>query len=217
MTSVVVKANERVAYVGKTGSGKTFLARHVLAPIRRLVVFDPKATLGGPEWNLESGREAERRLLRGGDARIRIRAPLDDDWTPYLRMVWEARNVTLYIDEVYALVPEGKRAPAEFNALYTRGREMGIGVHASTQRPRSIPAVTLTEAEWLFVFRVARPEDRNYVAGFGDEQGLMKGLPRDEHGFWTYKATWRKPIYTPRFQARRAIPTTTGEKVEVGA
>jgi hypothetical protein len=214
MPQILIRPDQRVTYLGKTESGKTYLARHVLTNRERLIVLDPKGTLGKPEWNLETGDWGKRQLLRGRKARIRVPYPLNGDWRPWLDLAWKARDVTVYIDEVYGVVPAGKRPPDEFVALYTRGRELGISVHAASQRPVWIPQFVLSEADWLFVFRLSRPQDRKYVAGFGDETGDMERPIRDAHGFWTYHQAWRHAVYTPRYVAKNIQQTPRGTRIE---
>jgi hypothetical protein len=204
MPAIAVQSNQRVALVGKTASGKTYFARHLCAPLPRLIVFDPKGTLNTPEWNLGSGGDVIRRLKAGKPGRLRVPAPFNGDWTPYLRLVWSLKNITLYIDEIYGVIEPGHKPPAEFSALYTRGRELGIGVWGATQRPVWVPIFCLSEAEWLFVFRLSMKSDRQRLMEFGDESGMLGNPIRDEHGFMTYNPAWRKPIYTPRYLAPKA-------------
>jgi len=201
-----IKANDRVAIIGKTGTGKTYFARVLLRPIARQIVIDSKGEMDPTEWGLEtvSDRWSEstpliRRFLRGENVRLRFRAPMNGDYTPILELVWAGKDVTLYVDEVLQLVPERRPAPHLFDALYTRGRSAGIGVWASAQRPRAIPPNVIGQAEWLFAFRVSRPEDRKYLAQYADEyETLARPIP-DPHGFYTYHASWPRAVYTPRY------------------
>src|SRR5688572_32003640 len=123
MTDLEIWANERTALVGKTGSGKTFLAQWLLRPIHRLIVLDPKSTLDRPEWNLEDwNEETVKKMLNGEPGRVRVKPPLNGDWTPFLKAAYEMGNVTVYIDEVYGVVDPGSKPPRMLTALYTRGR-----------------------------------------------------------------------------------------------
>lgn len=201
MATIRVKSNERVALVGKTRSGKTYFARHLCAPLDRLVVFDSKGTLGGRDWNLSSHESTWRALKRGEAGRYRIVGDVGMDWRPWLRELWRMRPITLYIDELLAVVPRGHKAPTELDALYTRGGELGIGVWAGMQRPRWVPPFALSEAEWIFLFRVAKKSDRQAISEFGDDEEIMMQPIRDEHGFYIYRQGWRRPRYLPRYQA----------------
>lgn len=196
---IVIKTNERIANVGKTNSGKTYLAEHITAPMPRLVALDGKNVLGKPGWNLDSSEQAMRALRRGQNARVRIVETEQQDWDYWLDLVWEMGNTFVYIDEMLALTAGNGTASKSLKRLYQMGREKRIGVMASTQRPKSVPAVMFSEAEWLFVFRVSRKDDRKYLTEFGDEYETMMEPIRDEHGFYVYNQTWRRPRYLPKF------------------
>ena len=214
---IIIKPNQRVAYVGKTNSGKTFLARHILLPFPRLIVFDSKGTMNLTEWKLSDSDATKRALKRGEPGRLWVPTPPGNDWTRWLDFIWEIRNVTLYVDEMMAVVPPRKSAPDQLNSLYTRGREFGIGVHASMQRPAWVPPFTLSEAEWLFVFRLSRAADRKAVSDFGDEYETMRNPVPDEHGFFIYNQTWRRPRYLKRFNASSVESSQGGAKAEMPA
>lgn len=192
-----ISPRDRVAFVGKTGAGKTFLARSLLRSVKRLVVFDSKGTLGaGAGWNLTDWSWANERRLRWGRAvRLRVPAPLDGDWEEYFRACYDARNVTLYIDEAYGVLGPGRRPGLYLTACYTRGRELGIGVWAATQRPSWIPLFMLSEAEWLFVFRLQLEEDRRRIASIIGSSG-MRNL--HGHNVIVYNQAWDDGIWYER-------------------
>lgn len=206
MAQLSIQPNQRVFTAGRTGSGKTFLERYLLASSKRLVVCDPKGTLStaiAPDWRLTDWSEKGRkRLLAGDPVRLRIPAPLDGDWSSYLWDVYRAGNVLLYVDETYGVVPPGRAAPEPLLACYTRGRELGIGVHAATQRPSWIPLVCMSEADWFFVFRLTLDEDRKRLASFMGAS-VMQPI-QDRYGFFSYSPEWDSPIYTPQLIVRKA-------------
>lgn len=191
---IKIRANERVLLAGKTGSGKTYAAEHLLAHVRRLVVIDSKGTLGG--WNLlEPDFQDWWQFSRGKAGRFRIRAPIVDKpelWFETLfERLYHIGDLTLYIDEAYQ-VTSGPMPGKWLRALYTRGRELGIGVWASTQRPASIPIILVSEAENIMVFRLNWPEDRKRLAGV---VGPEVARPvKEKYAFWFYRAEDDTPI-----------------------
>lgn len=203
---VSLRTDQRAAFVGKTGSGKTYLARAFTQPVRRLVVLDPKGTLSpelAPEWNLEPWTQDNvRKLKRGDNIRLRVPAPLDENWAPYLQTVWDIGNILVYIDEVYGVVNPGSKPPAELNALYTRGRERGIGVWASTQRPAWVPLIVLSESEWLFMMRLMLDKDRARMAEIMGAKVLNGIPPRDNYGYWFFNASWNEALYSSGLKLR---------------
>lgn len=203
MTIVDIKHNQRVAYIGKTGSGKTFLARHNLAMISRLIVLDAKGTISAKEWNLSTDGSVLRRLKAGQPGRFLVRGIRAEDFTPTLDLAWQIGNIVVYVDEM-ALVNPSSRPTFELARLYQQGREKQIGVQASTQRPRNVPAIMFSEADWIFAFRMSRREDRKTVADYGDEAETMLRPIRDTHGFYTYHPSWDRAIYTARYTPQKA-------------
>ncbi len=205
-----IRTDERVFICGKTGSGKTTLAKYLTAPVPRLIVLDSKGTLadwGLSEWNDES----RQKFLEGERARVRVLAPLDDDsdpgefWNDVFRFAFDAGNVTIYIDELFAIVEPGARAPSYMSACYTRGREFGIGVWASTQRPSWVPLFTMSEAEHYFMFRLTLAKDRQTMAAFMTEE--VEQPIRESHGFYYMAAAADAPRYIPQLDiSSKAAP-----------
>lgn len=169
--AIPIKSNERVALVGMTGSGKTYFARAFLAHAPRLIVVDPKGTQYNHLWNTVPYSNEAINILKQtddngryiGKARIRINAPVNrEEWELYFSILYTLRNVTIYIDELYGVTPP--IAGQWLQALYTRGRELGIGVWASMQRPVFVPKFVFSEADWKILFRLELDDDREYMA-----------------------------------------------------
>jgi len=205
MATQALRSDERVAFVGKTGSGKTFMARYLTAGLTRFVAFDPKGTIGlaganrATTWNVEDwSPTGVKQLMAKGNkpARLRVPGPGPDDdpfgyWIPFLRAIFDMGNVTLYIDEMYAVNKPGGLPSPELMALYTRGRELGIGVYAATQRPTLVPLVMLSECEWLFTFRLLLEQDRKRMAEICGP--VVMNPIRTEHGYYLYNTAWDVP------------------------
>jgi hypothetical protein len=140
---------------------------------------------------LPAAASSRRALRRGEPVRVRIAAPIGDDWEPLLAEVYAAGNVTIYIDEVYGVCHRGQAGPW-LTALYTRGRELGIGVWAATQRPSWIPLFVLSESEWLLTFRLQLEADQRRVAQMMGEDAYaeLRG-----HSFLLYNSEWERPVY----------------------
>jgi DNA helicase HerA-like ATPase len=212
-TTVTIKSYERVFFCGRTGSGKTFAAKHICARLPRLVVLDPKGTL--TDWNLEPWDRETRRLLRQGyPVRARVVVPFGADateiWEEAFYAVYSGGNCTLYIDEVYGVVEPGSKPPSGLTAIWTRGRELKVGGFASSQRPTWVPLFILSEADHLFTFRLSLEEDRRRMAAFMGPE--VEGVIRDLHGVYYSHATWDRPLYVPElpFRVPAPAPRTPG-------
>lgn len=188
---------------GKTGAGKTYLARYMTRPLKRLVVLDGKGTLG--DWNLDAwNHETYRALVRGEPVRARVIPPVGMDvldfWDEVLMACYNAGNLTIYIDELYAVCPPNKPPSNALFAVYTRGRELGLGVWASTQRPVWIPLVALSEAEHFFMFRLQLYEDRQRLSAFMGRTVLNQ--IKDKHGFYYMQSEEDNPVYIRQLEVK---------------
>lgn len=184
MTENSIKPSDRVAFVGKTGSGKTYLAKGLLSSVQRLIVLDAKGTLG--DWVPNFDNDLEKKLMNGEMVRARIPAPIGGDWDDILWKCYEAGNVTIYIDEVYG-ISEGSKPSDALRAVITRGRELGIGVWSSTQRPSWIPLIILSECEWVFTFQLRLMEDKRRMASI---IGPTAYYPLRSHNVIVYNDQW---------------------------
>lgn len=203
--------------MGKTESGKTYVAGIIALPIRRLIVLDPKGMLREDkrkekglyswrltEWHGKDGAEVRKEMEEGGAGRLRCPAPIDGNWEPIFAWAYRLENVCIYIDEMYG-VTEGTRPGRWLRACYTRGAELNIGVWAAVQRPRDMPKIMLSEAGWRFMFQLTDPDDRLYMVRQmgGDERALW---PMAERNFWLYKNGWDRPEFFRQIATNRRLP-----------
>lgn len=191
-----VKASNRVLIAGKTGSGKTYLARQLLLNVQRLILIDSKGTLNNWQDNTLNKRNW-RNFVKGDIGRFRLQPPIVDNpfnWYENLfERLYYLKNFTLYIDEIYGVIPPGQRIGKWLNALITRGREKNIGVWGSTQRPTWIPLSFISEVDYLFVFQLQLASDRQRLASVGGEKLLRK--IGDKHGFYLINMSEDHPQY----------------------
>ncbi len=206
--AIEIGTDQRIYIVGRTRSGKSYLARHLFRSIKRFVVCDPKNALG--KWKLQDWNHETEKLLREGEPmRVRIVGepfadPLDF-WDDMLRRLFAIGEQTgqlfVYVDEVFLLSGgEGAKFPQGLRAIWTNGGGIGIGACAVSQFPRFIPKYLISEAEHFFVFRLTLPEHRKYVADWTDER-LASPIPKDdEHGFYYYSIFGDDPVYFPKLE-----------------
>jgi hypothetical protein len=199
-----ILSNDRVFITGRTGSGKTVLAKYLLSNVSRLVVLDGKGTLGN--WGLsEWDKNSIKKLRTGLEVRTRVTIEPSRDkseiWEEVLREVWEAQNCTVYIDEVYLVVDPGKRPSNYLVAIWTAGRELGIGGFAASQRPSLIPMFIISEADHYFNFRLSLENDRKRMAEFMTDTVLQPIV--DKYGFYYMAATDDYPMYIKKLDTTK--------------
>jgi len=162
-----ITSSERVLFVGATGSGKTVLAKWLLASLRRVLVIDPKHTfsLDGflyadrlPFWLPWQRQEFQiiTRPSRGDDEKLRN----------LVESVYFLGNATIFVDELASLADRFPLTLETLEDIARTGREKRVSLWNAVQRPRWTPKIFMTETESFFVFGLRAEEDRQYLAGF---------------------------------------------------
>ena len=197
---IVVKSTDRALFTGQTGSGKTYAAGKLIRSLDRVVVVDPKASESIDKWGLVPWDREAKRILRSNEAlRARVLIPIgkdpDEVFEEVFAAVLAAGNCTVYVDELYGVVPPGAKPGPYLTAIWTRGRELGVGAWAATQRPTWVPLFALSEAQHFFVFRLLLDEDRARMSAFMGPE--VREPIEDDHGFFYSSPSWRAPIYLP--------------------
>jgi len=178
-----IRADERVIFVGRTGSGKTTLADKLIRNLGyRTVVLDPKHRWEYPGYRLVDRYDPNPSLVR------QVFRPRDDevenwrDAEKYLEDVWNYGIPTVvYIDELTRLSTPRRTIPilADFVRL---GRQARMGTWYASQRPKDVPSLFLSEAEHWFVFDLRYVADREKCVGFLGEN--VADRITETYAFW---------------------------------
>ena len=182
-----LRGDQRFIFIGKTESGKSYLARYLLKLFReagwRIAIVDPKkAWQGKIEERVPFGERGKLEtvdspvLVDKFDPRIRVQIIQPAVWGPdiakFCKDVMEYGNTIIYFDEITQLV-NANSVPTDFKVLWTQGRWNNIGAWAGTQRPKNVPLDIKDQAEVWFVFRTTDDNDRMVIGSY---------LPTDMHG-----------------------------------
>jgi len=168
MTRITIAPSERAAIVGRTGSGKTTLARQLVGTYRNLVVIDPKWRFELARTMVVAGSAADfARLYPQRTTRLVYRPDPESsdhaDVDAVIRRVLRYGRTCLCLDEAMDYATPSAILPAYRRAL-TQGRELLVPVVSLTQRPRAVHNTVLSEAEHLFVFDLQVASDRDKMA-----------------------------------------------------
>jgi hypothetical protein len=191
---IQINNDERVVFVGATGFGKTFLAKHFLAKLNRVLVIDPKHT-----FKLDNFKRARQlpfnagALLNGNiDFHIIYRPRLADDMdlAMLIYKLNKMKDVTIYCDELSTLAEQFGETTSMLADVVRTGRERHVAVWSALQRPRWIPRVFFTEAEVMFQFNLRSGDDRSYMAQFVGAEVIDQ---IDKFNFWYARADEQYP------------------------
>lgn len=204
--SLMPKIGTRAILAGKTGCGKTtlakqFLLHYMVKGIPSIIAIDPKGTFTLPGTVVTTPEELgdyanEEQLII---YRPNINNTAEQDLDAYNRIckyVLLRGNTVWYCDESFALAPDGIRYPEYLRPLYTRGREFNVTAIGATQRPARIPREMYTEATNFYLFMLKALSDRQRMAEMMGPKALI--MPTG-YNFWFYaddNPEEIEPIYT---------------------
>lgn len=205
---VKIEGSDRVFLCGKTGSGKTFWAMHMLASLPRLIVVDQKHSDEIAKWPWRPADSQAVRLLERGRA-VRVRVQDEDEALEWMDRAYQAGGCVVYVDEIFLLVPQGARSPVQLQQIWRAGRERGVGGWVATQRPSWLPKELISEAEWTVCFKLKLEDDRKTMARDGGMGDVVLEPIRDEHGFFISRDNWDHPQYYAALSAGMKVDTRT--------
>lgn len=173
---------QRVAIMGRTGSGKTvcaaWLLSHAAYKIQPYIIFDFKRDKLLGKVDAKEITFKTRLPEKPGLYIIHPTVGEEERVEELLWKIWEKENVGVYIDEAY-MIPKSSQS---FQALLTQGRSKHIPVIALTQRPAWISRFLFSESDFLCAFHLNDARDRQSAQQFLPAD-LETRLP-DYHSHW---------------------------------
>lgn len=205
-----IRRNDRVFFVGSTGSGKTSLAKSLLWNLPYVVILDPKRQFSLPAaWPMDVllTSSLDEAVAVTDDKTIIYRPSYEenqDRCNAFFQWIFNRQNTTVFIDEVMPIVPSN-RLGYWYARCIQEGRERGLAVWSATQRPAAIPLAIMTEAEHYFVFRLANPDDRKRMADYGGIELREPVKTGHTHGFRYFNVRTGKVKYWKKANIGKAL------------
>jgi len=197
---LVIDPSERWIFVGKTGSGKSELAKYLLRIVAEkmpVVIIDPKFFWLGryPEWETNKkkpGTIDKPHLISEFNPKWRVQClqpDTEDEEDNRLEKLCytclERGNIFLYFDET-AGIATAHRVPKYISKIWQMGRAKDVGAWVSTQAPSGIPRIFKSQAEHFVGMKVG-VQDVDVVAQLlNAEEEEVKALQPYE---WLYYHT----------------------------
>lgn len=203
---VVIESNERVAVSGKTGSGKTYLAKKLIwNRFDRCIFYDWKwqhyKELNAPV--VHTIEDVEAALTSEPVVEKLVYAPKRkglDVWNRLCYLCWDHTNIHLIADELKGVYQQDGWVAGitdYHENIMTRGRQKGVGMTNLSQRPKGIPLECLSEAEHFFSFRLNLKADRDRIGQIVGSEHQEKTRELKGHEFLYYNTGMDSPKVCP--------------------
>lgn len=180
--SLEVPVNQ--GYLGKSGSGKTYLALHHLAKVKRLIIVDPtgqEQLAGAVDHVAMEKMELVDKVCRK-TFRVVWRAPALTDSPEAMvaaveyanRVAAAAEDCYLLWDEVDMYTPFNRLAPLAYK-LVNAGRHRRVRLYWTSRRPARVARDLTANANRLAIFRTSEPGDLDWARKI--DRDMAKALP----------------------------------------
>jgi len=172
---------DRGFIAGRSGAGKSFLARRLLTSYGIAASKGFRATIFIIDPNGNFDYPSERQFETVEEVRIDKKATVHryvpalteltaDRWNAlWAKLFLYDDYLMTYCDETRAMEPLFGRVRFPvgnfFTAYLTRGRALGKAAILGAQRPVLIPRDIIGQAEWFYVFDLPLEDDRKTIAG----------------------------------------------------
>lgn len=184
----LIKPGTRTTIAGRTGSGKTSLARYLMEKRSRQhwVVFNPKHTAGYKslpdnvvlqKWDARKFDKviSEHRFVILNFAKDELKHEYMDAIINYIHESYD--GIGFCFDELYYM--HKNMEPGEgMIGLYTRGRERGQSVLGLVQRPKRISLFCFSEADYICGMALNLENDRKRMVEATGDESFIHSLPK---------------------------------------
>jgi hypothetical protein len=206
------KQGEHVTLYAATGQGKTTLALEIL-PIRKyMVVFATKqryqrlfTTLKAQGFKVQQDFDpnpevAPKVILHCAptDTESKSRVKQREVYGRALNLIYQAGGWGLYIDEL-KYVTDNLKLGGNVELLYLQGRELGVSIIGTSQRPAWVPVVAIAEATHLFIGAQSDQRDIDRIAeGSGRKGRIIRPLIdelEDYQFLYVHTRNSKVPVY----------------------
>lgn len=176
-------STQRLAVVGSTGSGKTVKGLEIFSysdyDVRPHVIIDYKKDDLIEELPYELWPLNGKAPTKPGLYVVRPLLDVHDEAVELLLIdIWRKGHIGLFIDEGY-MIPRMSRG---MKAIYTQGRSKHVSLILLSQRPSWCNPFMFSESDFLSVFRLNKPGDRDTLQD-SISFSIKNRLPQ-YHSYW---------------------------------
>lgn len=174
-----------ILILGKTGSGKTTFARHLVRPLPRVFIVDADfREFGALSFDTFPDLTAylEKKSPPGNFFRV--------SYTPYTNEYPLVFDLSRLVAPVHLVLEEADRFDdprycLEYEEVIARGRHSGVSIIALSRYPYALPSMLRREATRIIAFHHHEPSDLNWFSDvMGPDTEMLPDLREHEFLDW---------------------------------
>lgn len=187
MPELAVRSDQRVGFIGRTGSGKTFLASSLLAPQPRVLVVDDKQRVDFPGYFLTTSTTAalveDKVILRPGSKKIPSAF-----WEDAMYTLHEKGGGIVYVDELAVRTTPSFMDDGMKNILRL-GNQLGVGFWWAAQSATEVFNTAIRQCDVLILFQNIGASDRDkLIKTAGDIGEVTRALSYNNYEFVVFES-----------------------------
>ena len=168
-----------VLILGKSGTGKTVLAKRLTENCKRILILDPLFEFGGTIF-FTADEVAAYLENNPEEFRIVLRPQEEEDVEFFFRIARSVGNVTLLVDEAEIYISPGSM-PDAFRWLVHFGRHVRVSIIAVARRAPELNVYLRAQQTSMISFAQTEPRDVDHLVEYGFPREAVEALEDHEY------------------------------------
>lgn len=183
---------DKIAILGRSGSGKSFLAQKIASVYPRLFIFDTLYEYSNNGETVHTFEDFSENLIRNENSQefvTVIQFDIEDsgntqEFNEMLRCIYYRGNCTIFIDEIQNF-SNVHQMPDWLRKTCLTGRHRQIGLIYTTQRPGELHKTILSQASKVFCGNLHTLSDIRTMSNYlGKSDNEISELPDRKFIYW---------------------------------
>lgn len=201
-SSLKILSSDRIFICGMTGSGKSKLMKTLARKLHHVVIVDYKHEIKIVGFSVVKNYAGfllvakRRKFVKVIFRPVGTVEEQDRELSKLEKYIFEKGRHFIFYDDLRIREKQLMKPPQTLDDIIRMGRSRLVGLGVSHQRPSMLSQTFISEAQHLFVFKLALEVDRKKIEGVigSDNAELLEKVSYEDHEFLYYNTRTRTAI-----------------------